>query len=53
MDADRTEMHDLASQQPDRVKTMADQWQQWAAENKVLPLGAWEKSKGGGGRAAE
>jgi arylsulfatase len=52
MDADRTEMHDLAPQQPDRVKTMADQWQQWATNNKVLPLGAWEKPKKGGGAGA-
>jgi arylsulfatase A-like enzyme len=43
MDADGTEMHDLAAKDPDRVKSMAAQWQAWAEENKVLPLGAWEK----------
>jgi arylsulfatase len=48
MTADGTEMHDLAAQQPDRVKTMAAQWQDWAENNKVLPLGAWEKKKGAG-----
>jgi arylsulfatase len=43
MEVDGTEMHDLAAKEPQRVKTMADQWQQWAETHKVLPLGAWEK----------
>ena len=30
MAADRTELHDLASVQPERTKAMAEQWQQWA-----------------------
>jgi len=41
MERDRTEMHDLAAQQPDRVKAMAAQWDAWAARANVLPLGAW------------
>ena len=45
MDADRTEMHDLASAQPDRVKSISDAWQAWAAKSKVLPLGAWQAKK--------
>ncbi len=43
MHADGTEMNDLAAKDPDRVKAMAAQWQDWAENNKVLPLGAWEK----------
>ncbi|MEW6306424.1 MAG: arylsulfatase [Verrucomicrobiota bacterium] len=37
MEADRTEMHDLAAQQPDRVKAMAVQWEAWAAKVEVHP----------------
>ena len=43
MDADRTEMNDLAAKDPERVKTMAAHWQEWAENNKVLPLGAWDQ----------
>ncbi len=39
--ADRTELHDLAAAQSDRVKTMAATWDAWAARADVLPLGAW------------
>ena len=31
MDADRVELHDLAATQPERVKQMAAQWDEWAA----------------------
>lgn len=37
MEADRTEQHDLASQYPDRVEKMSDQWQAWAEASDVLP----------------
>lgn len=37
MMADRSEMHDLAAQQPDRVKTMAQQWETWARSANVVP----------------
>ena len=40
---DRAEMNNLADQHPDIVKKMADQWQHWAEQNDVLPLGTWEK----------
>jgi arylsulfatase A-like enzyme len=43
MDADRTEMHDLAGEHADRVKTMSQAWEAWAASNKVLPLQDFEK----------
>lgn len=35
--ADRTEMHDLASQQPDRVKEMTLSWEAWAKRVGVMP----------------
>jgi arylsulfatase len=38
MEADRTEMHDLASAQPERAKAMAETWQKWAVASNVLPL---------------
>lgn len=37
MAADRSETHDLARQHPDRVKTLADQWQAWADRVGVQP----------------
>jgi arylsulfatase len=43
MGKDRTEMHDLAAKDPRRVKTMAAQWDAWAARANVLPLGAWRE----------
>jgi arylsulfatase len=36
MDADRTELNDLASRQPERVKAMAAQYDAWAARCGVL-----------------
>ena len=33
--ADRAEMHDLASEQPQQTKQMVDLWTQWAAEHRV------------------
>jgi arylsulfatase len=39
--ADRTEQHDLADAQPDRVKTLAAKWDEYAARANVLPLGGW------------
>jgi len=37
MTADRTEQHDLASAQPDRVKTLSDLYDQWAQRCGVVP----------------
>jgi arylsulfatase len=44
---DRTEMNDLAAQQPDRVKEMASQWDTWAKRVGVMPwpLGGKAKKK--------
>ena len=37
LDADRTEMHDLAAEQPQRVKDMVAKWETWAQRAHVLP----------------
>lgn len=48
MEADRTEMHDLAGREPARVKEMAAAWQAWAERAHVLPMMAYQaKGKGG------
>ncbi|HWH70311.1 MAG TPA: sulfatase/phosphatase domain-containing protein, partial [Candidatus Sulfotelmatobacter sp.] len=44
--ADRTELHDLAEQQPERVKEMASQWEGYARRAQVLPW-IWEPQYGG------
>ena len=41
MQADRTEMHDLASEHPELVQQLSQQWDNWAARSDVLPLGGW------------
>ena len=40
MERDRTELEDLADQQPRRVESLAKKWDTWAAENQVTPLPA-------------
>jgi arylsulfatase A-like enzyme len=37
LDADRTEMHDLAAQHPDRVREMSRQYAAWAERCGVIP----------------
>lgn len=37
LDADRTELHDLASHHPERVQDMSDQYDAWANRCGVLP----------------
>ena len=37
MEADRTELHDVAPQHPDRVRDMARQYDAWAARCGVIP----------------
>lgn len=39
---DRTEMNNLASAHPERVRDMAAMWDAWAARANVLPLGTWK-----------
>ncbi|PHN05879.1 arylsulfatase [Flavilitoribacter nigricans] len=35
---DRTELHDLAKEQPDKTRAMAEKWEQLAQEFRVYPL---------------
>jgi arylsulfatase len=44
LEADRTEVRDLASKEPDRVKSMGAAWQKWAEATNVLPMLPQEKS---------
>lgn len=37
VEADRTERHDLSAAQPDRVRSMADQWKVWSTRVGVRP----------------
>ena len=49
IDADRSEQHDLAAAQPERVREMSAKWDAYAARANVLSLGAWS----GGAKGAE
>lgn len=51
--ADRTEVHDLASQQPEKVKELAAQWEAWAKRAHVTPYpdGPKKKKKAAGENA--
>ena len=37
MDADRTEMHDLAAQNPDKVQELKTLWETWSQRCGVQP----------------
>ena len=37
LQADRTELNDLAAQEPGRAKELAAQWQAWAKRTNVVP----------------
>jgi arylsulfatase len=37
MENDRTEMHNIAANYPDRVKQMADMWQVWGKRTGIVP----------------
>ena len=52
---DRTEQHDLASAQPDKVKELAAEWQSWAERAHVVPYPGEGKAKkkGKGKKKAE
>ena len=43
--ADRTEMNDLAAQQPEKVKELAAKWEAWAQRAHVLPW-IWKPAYG-------
>jgi len=52
IDSDRTEQHDLAATQPDRVKVLATKWDEYAARADVLPLGGWRANTRSNGRGS-
>jgi arylsulfatase len=41
MEADRTELHDLAADRPELVQKLEAKWNAYAERAMVLPLGAW------------
>ncbi len=41
IEADRTEMNDLAAKNPDKVKELAAKWEAWAKRANVAPVGTW------------
>ena len=43
---DRTELHDLAVQEPERAKEMAAKWESWALRAQVKPYPDEKKGKG-------
>ena len=42
---DRSELHDLAEAQPERVKAMAARWHMWALRANVFPLTPYYKNR--------
>lgn len=47
--ADRAEMHDLAADEPTRVRILSAQWQKYAERAHVLPLTPYYRNKNTGG----
>jgi arylsulfatase A-like enzyme len=43
IETDRSELHNLAAAEPDRVREMSAQWDRYAARANVLPLGGWRQ----------
>lgn len=43
IDADRTELNNLAAGEPRRVQQMAANWEAWAKRAQVLPWQSWQK----------
>jgi arylsulfatase len=43
VEADRSEQHNLAEKEPDKVKDLAGKWNDWAVKAKVLPS-PWTKA---------
>ena len=44
LQADRTELHDLSEQHPERAKAMAERWESWAVDAKAKPW-PWNPKK--------
>ena len=43
MEADRSEMNNLAVEQPERMVPMASLYEAWAARSLVVPWRSWER----------
>ena len=52
INVDRTELHNLASAQPDRVKAMAAKWDSWAKRAMVAPWQSWAQPEKAGKKKA-
>ncbi|MEC5127561.1 sulfatase-like hydrolase/transferase [Verrucomicrobiales bacterium BCK34] len=50
MESDRTEVHDLASANPEKVRSMARLWEAWANRVGVYPRGKGSPSSAAGGK---
>ena len=44
IEADRTELNNLADQEPERLKQMVAEWQAWADRANVVPWQSWKKN---------
>jgi arylsulfatase len=44
---DKTELKDLSSRNPEKVKELEQLWNKWASENKVFPLNGTDLKKRG------
>jgi hypothetical protein len=42
---DRSELHNLAAEQPDRVKDLTEKWQHWAEQSLVFPLNPFKNAQ--------
>lgn len=51
MDADRTELHDLAAERPQRVAEMTAEWEAWAKRVGAVPW-IWKPQYGDAPQAA-
>jgi arylsulfatase len=49
IEADRTELNNLATKYPKRTQELAAKWDVWAVRANVLPLGAWRGPAAGKG----
>jgi arylsulfatase len=45
MTTDRSELHNLAAEQPDRVKELSEKWQHWAEQSHVFPLNPFNNAQ--------
>lgn len=45
MEADRTELNNVAANHPEKLKELEAKWDAYAARSDVLPLGAWRRPR--------